>query len=85
MQVIEAKTFKQRLFGLMFKKNINYSLIFDNCKAIHTFFMFEEIDIIAFDKNNNIIKVYKNVKPWRVIITPKGTKKIQELPKGTIK
>lgn len=85
MQVREAKTFKDRLLGLMFKKNINYSLVFNKCKSIHTFFMLEEIDIIAFDKNDNILKVYKNVKPWRIIIAPKGTKKIQELPKGTIK
>ena len=41
--------------------------------------------IIAKDKNDNIIKEYKNVKPWRIIIAPKHTKKIYELPKNTIK
>lgn len=81
----EAKTFKERLFGLMFKKNIKHGLVFNNCKAIHTFFMLEEIDIVALDKNENIVKKYKNVKPWRILIAPKSTKKIVELPKGTIK
>ena len=85
LKVKEAKSFKDRLIGLMFKKNINYGLIFNNCRAIHTFFMKDSIDIIAKDKNDNIIKEYKNVKPWRIIIAPKHTKKIYELPKNTIK
>lgn len=85
LKINEAKTFKERLFGLMFKKNINCGLLFKNCSAIHTFFMMNEIDVIALDKNDNILKIYKNVKPWRIIIAPKGTNKICELPKGTIK
>ena len=79
-----AKTFKDRLLGLMFKKNINHGLLFKDCKSIHTFFMMEKIDVVATDKNDNIIKKYKNVKPWRVLIAPKNTKNIYELPKDTI-
>lgn len=54
-------------------------------QSIHTFFMLEEIDIVATDKNDNIVKTYKNVKPWRILIAPKSTKNIYELPKGTLK
>ncbi len=79
-----AKTFKQRLMGLMFKKNINYGLLFKNCRSIHTFFMKEQIDIIATDINDNIIKTYKSVKPNKILIAPKNTKNIYELPKNTI-
>ena len=84
LNIREAKSFKDRLIGLMFKKNISYGLLFNNCRSIHTFFMKEEIDIIATDKNDNIIKEYKNVKPWKILIAPKGTKKIYELPKKTL-
>ncbi len=84
LKVKEAKSFKDRLFGLMFKKNINYCLLFRNCKSIHTFFMLDKIDIVATDKNDNIIKVYKEVKPCRIIIAPKKTKNIYELPKKTL-
>ena len=80
-----AKTFKQRLLGLMFKKNITYGLLFRNCKSIHTFFMKEEIDVVATDNNDKIIKKYKNVKKNRILIAPKGTKNIYELPKNTLK
>lgn len=84
LEIKTAKTFKERLLGLMFKKNIKYGLLFKNCKSIHTFFMFEPIDIIATDKNDNILKKYKNFKKNRILIAPKGTKNIYELPKGTL-
>lgn len=84
IDIKEARKFKDRLFGLMFKKNINHGLLFKNCKSIHTFFMIEEIDVIATDKNDNIIKKYKSLKPWKILIAPKGTKNIYELPKNTI-
>lgn len=85
IKIKEAKSFKDRFLGLMFKKNITYGLLFKNCKSIHTFFMKEEIDVVATDKNDNIIKTYKNVKPWKILFAPKGTKKIYELPKKTLK
>lgn len=84
IKIKEAKGFMNRLIGLMFKKNIRYGLLFKNCRSIHTFFMFDKIDVVATDKYDNIIKEYKNVKPWRIIISPKPTKNIYELPKGTL-
>lgn len=84
VEIKEANTFYKRLFGLMFKKNINYGLLFKNCRSIHTFFMKEEIDIIATDIDDNIIKIYKNIKPRRIIIAPIGTKNIYELPNNTL-
>ena len=80
-----ANTFSKRLFGLMFKKNITYGLLFNNCRSIHTFFMLTSIDIVATDHNDKIIKTYKNVKPCRILIAPKKTKNIYELPKNTLK
>lgn len=82
---MEAKGFKNRLFGFMFKRKINHGLLFKHCRSIHTFFMFDKIDVIATDKNDNIIKQYKDVKPWRILIAPKPTKNIYELPKDTLK
>lgn len=84
IKIKTANNFKTRLIGLMFKKNIDYGLLFKNCRSIHTFFMKEEIDIIATDKNDNIIKKYKSFKPGKILIAPKNTKNIYELPKNTI-
>ncbi len=80
IKVKEAKGFYQRLMGLMFKKNFNYGLLFKKCRSIHTFFMLKNIDVVATDENDNIIKIYKNVKPFKVIIAPKKTKQIYEFP-----
>lgn len=84
IQIKEAKSFKERLIGLMFKKNITYGLLFKNCRSIHTFFMKDKIDVIATDKDDNIIKTYKSVNKNKIIIAPKNTRNIYELPKGTI-
>ena len=80
-----ANGFINRFKGLMFKKNINYGLLFKNCRSIHTFFMLDEIDVVATDVNDNIIKEYKSVKPWKILVAPKNTKNIYELPKNTLK
>ena len=46
--------------------------------------MKDKIDVIATDKDDNIIKTYKSVSKNKIIIAPKSTKNIYELPKGTI-
>ena len=64
--------FKDRLLGLMFKKKINYGLCFPKCNSIHTFFMKQNIDIFMADKNNKIIYVKKNLKPFKIILPQKN-------------
>lgn len=82
INVIEANTFKQKLIGLMFKKKkIDYSLLLNNTNGIHTFFMFQSIDVALLDKDYNVVKMIKNVKPWRVILPKKNVKHTLELPK----
>ena len=78
----KATTFKKRLLGLMFKTNIQEGLVFKT-KAIHTFFMKEEIDVIITDKNNKTIVFYKNLKRNKIIIILKSYY-IYELPKNSI-
>ena len=53
MKIITAKTYMQKLTGLMGKKNINYGMFFPNVSSIHTFFMKESIDVIGL--NNKMI------------------------------
>ena len=83
--IYEAKTFKERLFGLMFKKNIDYCLLFKNCNSIHTFFMKENIDVVMTDKNNNVLFIKKNMKKNRIIFPKKGVYKTYEFPANFIK
>ena len=68
MEIKCARSFKDRLFGLMFKKNINYILCFERCNSIHTFFMRENINVFFLDKNKNVLKIYKNVSKNRILV-----------------
>jgi len=85
IEIYEAKTFKQRLLGLMFKKNINYCLLFKNCNSIHTFFMKENIDVVMTDKNDTILFIKKNLKKNKIILPKKGVYNTYEFPANFIK
>lgn len=74
----DCTNFKNKLLGFMFKKNIDCALRL-KCKAIHTFFMREKIDIIITDKNNKVLYVYNNFKKNRIIIK-KNAYYFYELP-----
>jgi len=85
IKVIEAKCFKDRLFGLIGKKNIDYCLLFKRCNSIHTFFMKEAIDVVMTDKDNKIIYIKKNMKKNRIILPKKGVYQTYEFPNNYIK
>lgn len=69
-----------RFKGFMFKKNINYCLCFPRCNSIHSIFMLEPIDVIMTDKNYNILYIYKNFKPYKIILPKKNVYYTFELP-----
>ncbi len=79
MEVKEAKTFTQKLKGLMFQKKFDYILKFKT-NSIHTFFMKTNIDVILTDKNGKIMYIYRNLKPNKIILPKKGVKYTFEMP-----
>lgn len=84
MKVIIAESFKDKLLGLMNKKNINYGLLIKNCKSIHTFFMLESIDVLLLDQDNRILKINRNIKPNKILIfNNKKRTNILELPNNS--
>ena len=62
--------FKDRLIGNMFRIKI-IDMCFPNCNSVHTFFMRKTIDIYMLDQNYKILYVFKNVKPYRIIMPKK--------------
>lgn len=44
---------------------------FPKCNSIHTFCMFQSIDVIMTDKKNQILYAYENVKPNHIILPKK--------------
>ena len=76
--------FKDRVIGLMFKrKKIDYGICFPKCNSIHTFFMFQPIDVVMTDINHKILYIYPNFKPWKIILPKKNVYYTYELPLGS--
>lgn len=82
-KIKEAKTFFQKLKGLMFKKNFDYILKFKT-NGIHTFFMKTKIDVVLTDKNGKILYIYKSLKPNRIILPKKHVTYTYEMPEGFV-
>lgn len=82
-KIKEAKTFFQKLKGLMFKKNFDYILKFKT-NGIHTFFMKTKIDVVLTDKVGNILYIYKSLKPNRIILPKKHVTYTYEMPEGFV-
>ncbi len=82
-KIKEAKTFFQKLKGLMFKKNFDYILKFKT-NGIHTFFMKTKIDVVLTDKNGKILYIYKSLKPNRIILPKKHVAYTYEMPEGFV-
>ena len=85
-KLIEIKTYTNhfnKFKGLMFVKDFDYGLKL-RCNGIHTFFMFQNIDVVLTDKNNNVLFIYKNLKRNRILWPKKNVYYTYELPAGTI-
>ena len=84
IEIKEYNGFKNKLLGLMFKKNINYGIRLRS-NGIHTFFMKNSIDVILTDKNNKVLYIYKNIKPYRILLPKKNVYYTYEIPINNIK
>lgn len=85
-QVEEAKTFWTRLKGLMFRVSLakGKALLLDPCPQIHTCFMRFNIDVIFLDKQNHVVAVLENLKPWRMSKFYRNSRRTLELPGGCL-
>ena len=82
ISLINCTSFYQRLKGFMFTKQAKHALMFQRCNSIHTFFMKMNIDVLMCDKNDNILFIYNNLKPNKIIFPKKNVYKVIEIPTG---
>ena len=75
-----------RILGLMFKPNMNGmgGLLLNPCNSIHTFFMRFPIDVIFLSQDNKVIKIHRNMVPWRMSWIYFKARKTLELPSGSL-
>jgi len=81
-----ADSFLARFFGLMGKSCLHAGggLLLTPCNSIHMFFMRFPLDVVFIDKNNTVVYLIENIKPWRVSPIVKQARSVIELPLGTI-
>lgn len=86
-EVMEAAGFFSKLFGLITRKKLkdNQGFLIKNCNSIHTVGMRYRIDAVFLDRNNRVLKIYYNIKPFRVTPFIKDAFFVLETRAGTIK
>jgi uncharacterized membrane protein (UPF0127 family) len=82
-----AETFIDRFVGLLglHEMGADSGLIIEPCASVHTFGMSFAIDIVMLGADYRVLGVSENVPPWRVRFCPARTRRVLELPAGTLK
>lgn len=81
--VLIADNFWDRLAGYMFRARPHKpGILFKPAISIHTFFMNFALDVVFMDENYKILKVYRNLMPWRHTWFYFKSRKTLELPAG---
>jgi uncharacterized protein len=85
-QIQMADSFFLRLKGLMFRKEPikNEGVWIVPCNAVHMFFMNFPIDIVLLNEQNEVVKIFENLQPWKMTKPLKSAHSTLELPSGSI-
>jgi uncharacterized membrane protein (UPF0127 family) len=84
--VLKADSMGLRIKGLMFSRDLKkgHGLLLDPCNSIHTFFMNYSIDVIFISSKNSVVKILRDLKPWKMTWIYFKAVKTLELPCGSI-
>jgi uncharacterized membrane protein (UPF0127 family) len=80
-----ADNFLDRLLGYMFRSSPHTpAIIFEPAISIHTFFMQFPLDVVFMDQNFRVLKIYRNLRPWRHTGFFFRSRKTLEIPAGLL-
>jgi uncharacterized membrane protein (UPF0127 family) len=85
--ILIADDLGSRLVGLMFRKSPpqgSDGLLIDPCNSIHTCFMRYALDIVFLSKENKVVKIVRNIAPWRMTWIYFKARRTLELPAGKL-
>jgi uncharacterized protein len=83
-RVIVADSFMERVFGLIPRKAISgkQCLLIKDCSSVHTIGMRYCLDAVFIDRHRRVIRVFKNLKPFRVTPYVSGAWAVLEFRAG---
>jgi uncharacterized membrane protein (UPF0127 family) len=85
-RLLVPRSFVGRGLGLMFKRALDpgVGMWIVPCSGIHMFFMGFAIDAVFLDREQRVVRVCPNLKPWRVVPIVFGAHSVLELPANTL-
>ncbi len=65
-----ARTLFERMKGLIGTESLRpgEGMLILKCNSIHTFFMAFPIDAVFMDRDDNVVKIVRNIRPWRFFV-----------------
>jgi uncharacterized protein len=80
-----AAGYWSRLAGLQFRASlpVGRGFLLVPCGSVHTMMMRFAIDLVLLDATGKILDVRKHVRPWRLVLAPRGTHSVLEMPANT--
>lgn len=65
-----AETFAERAKGLIGRRGLpaGAGMMIPKCNCIHTCFMRFPIDVLFLDKDGNVVKTVRKIRPWRLFV-----------------
>ncbi len=83
-QLKHADSMYRRIVGLLGKNYLlpGHGLLITHCNQVHTFFMRFAIDVVFLDGRYCIVKVCRNIRPWRLSPLVWKSKAVLELRQG---
>lgn len=84
--ILIAERTVDRMIGLMFREKLVGAdgLLIDPCTSIHTFFMRYNLDIVFLNSKNQVIKIIRDMKPWRMTRIYFTARQTLEMPAGKL-
>jgi uncharacterized protein len=80
-----ADTFFTRLVGLMFRdRPLGDGLLLEPGNSIHTCFMRYALDVVFLDKEDRVVKIIRDLRPWRQTWIYFRSRKVLEVPAGKL-
>lgn len=81
-----ANTFWSRGKGLIGTKALRQGegILIEPCKGVHCWFMSIPIDVIYLNRENQVVDVDENMKPWSMGRPRPKARKVVEVPAGMV-
>lgn len=81
-----ATSLYARMKGLLGRNELpsDEALMINHCSSIHTFYMKFAVDVVFVDRKMVVKKIYKNVKPWRLVSPIWGAHSVIEFAGGAL-